>query len=97
MPTTSPSHTAGRLDTDRLSASSSAPADRGQARSAKPSAAANKAPAPTPPAIIDLARLLGRLAASEIVLSDELAKRVLDGTTNSSDPQIMFDSEVSRP
>jgi hypothetical protein len=97
MPTTSPSHPAGQLDTDRPAAFSSASADRNQTRSGKSSGVADKSPPQTPPAIIDLARLLGRLAASEIVLGDDLAKRVLDGMPNSSDFQGMIDREVSRP
>lgn len=97
MHTTSPCHNPGQLGADRPRACSYAPADRNKARPAKPSAAADISPVPTPPAIIDLARLLGRLAASEIVLGDELAKRVLDGMPNSSDPRIMIDDEVGRP
>ena len=49
------------------------------------SAAADKSQIPAPPAIMDLAKLLARLAASEIILSGGLAKRVLDASPFSSE------------
>lgn len=41
--------------------------------------------AATPPAIIDLAKLLARLAASEIVVSGDLAEVVVDARPISSE------------
>lgn len=87
MRTKSPSRKAGQIGTDKSGSSSSAAADYKSKTSKKLSAAADKSPTPAPQAIIDLAKLLGKFAASEIILEEAFAKRALDGMPNSSDPR----------